>query len=152
MLLVIGVAVSLKEVKNPDVTLTDENIQRNRNLAENKRVDIAVVAIAIADNIVKNNYINILPQSLATYLYYIDILYNIKMTGCSAMTPQQGGSRRRRRNTRSRSRKNKTRRNGKCRACRCPGGCKRSTCPCYRGRSKPCCTKRCKSRGHRCRC
>jgi hypothetical protein len=62
-----------KEVINPDATLTDENIQRNRNLAENKRVDIdiAVVAIAIADNIVKNNYINILPQSLATYLYYI---------------------------------------------------------------------------------
>ena len=44
-------------------------------LPENKRVDIAVVAIAIADNIVKNNYINILPQSLAKYLYYIDILY-----------------------------------------------------------------------------
>lgn len=63
---------------------------------------------------------------------------------------QGGGSRRRRRNTRSR--KNKTRRNGKCRACRCPGGCKRSTCPCYRGRSKPCCTKRCKSRGRRCKC
>lgn len=63
---------------------------------------------------------------------------------------QGGGSRRRRRNTRSR--KNKTRRNGKCRACRCPGGCKRSTCPCYRGRSKPCCTKRCKSRGRICRC
>lgn len=63
---------------------------------------------------------------------------------------QGGGSRRRRRNTRSR--KNKTRRNGKCRACKCPGGCKRSTCPCYRGRSKPCCTKKCKSRGHRCRC
>ena len=63
---------------------------------------------------------------------------------------QGGGSRRRRRNTRSR--KNKTRRNGKCRACRCPGGCKRSTCPCYRGRSKPCCTKRCRSRGRICRC
>jgi hypothetical protein len=63
---------------------------------------------------------------------------------------QQGGSRRRRRTMRSR--KNKTRRNGKCRACRCPGGCKRSTCPCYRGRSKPCCTKRCRSRGHGCRC
>jgi len=61
---------------------------------------------------------------------------------------QGGGSRRRRRTTR----KNKTRRNGKCRACRCPGGCKRSTCPCYRGRSKPCCTKRCKSRGRICRC
>jgi len=61
---------------------------------------------------------------------------------------QGGGSRRRRRNTR----KNKTKRNGKCRACRCPGGCKRSTCPCYRGRSKPCCTKRCKSRGRRCKC
>jgi len=63
---------------------------------------------------------------------------------------QGGGSRRRRRNTRLR--KNKTRRNGKCRACRCPGGCKRSTCPCYRGRSKPCCTKRCRSRGRVCRC
>jgi hypothetical protein len=63
---------------------------------------------------------------------------------------QEGGSRRRRRTMRSR--KNKTRRNGKCRACRCPGGCKRSTCPCYRGRSKPCCTKRCRSRGHGCRC
>jgi hypothetical protein len=63
---------------------------------------------------------------------------------------QGGGSRRRRRNTRSR--KNKTRRNGKCRACKCPGGCKRSTCPCYRGRSKPCCTKRCRSRGRVCRC
>ena len=63
---------------------------------------------------------------------------------------QGGGSRRRRRNTRLR--KNKTRRNGKCRACKCPGGCKRSTCPCYRGRSKPCCTKKCKSRGHGCRC
>ena len=63
---------------------------------------------------------------------------------------QEGGSRRRRRNTRSR--KNKTRRNGKCRACKCPGGCKRSTCPCYRGRSKPCCTKRCRSRGRVCRC
>jgi hypothetical protein len=63
---------------------------------------------------------------------------------------QGGGSRRRRRNTRSR--KNKTRRNGKCRSCRCPGGCKRSTCPCYRGRSKPCCTKRCRSRGQGCRC
>ena len=61
---------------------------------------------------------------------------------------QQGGSRRRRRTTR----KNKTRRNGKCRACRCPSGCKRSTCPCYRGRSKPCCTKRCRSRGRVCRC
>lgn len=75
------------------------------------------------------------------------------MTSCSEMTPslpQQGGSRRRRRNTRSR--KNKTRRNGKYRACRCPGGCKRSTCPCYRGRSKPCCTKRCRSRGRVCRC
>jgi len=63
---------------------------------------------------------------------------------------QGGGSRRRRRNTRSR--KNKTRRNGKCRACRCPGGCTRSTCPCYRGRSKPCCTKRCRSRGRGCKC
>jgi len=63
---------------------------------------------------------------------------------------QGGGSRRRRRTMRSR--KNKTRRNGKCRACRCPGGCKRSTCPCYRGRSKPCCTKRCRSRGRICRC
>jgi len=63
---------------------------------------------------------------------------------------QQGGSRRQRRTMRSR--KNKTRRNGKCRACRCPGGCKRSTCPCYRGRSKPCCTKRCRSRGRVCRC
>jgi hypothetical protein len=63
---------------------------------------------------------------------------------------QGGGSRRRRRNTRLR--KNKTKRNGKCRACRCPGGCKRSTCPCYRGRSKPCCTKRCRSRGRVCRC
>lgn len=51
---------------------------------------------------------------------------------------QGGGSRRHRRTTR----KNKTRRNGKCRACKCPGGCKRSTYPCYRGRSKPCCTKR----------
>lgn len=61
---------------------------------------------------------------------------------------QGGGSRRRRRTTR----KNKTRRNGKCRACKCPGGCKRSTCPCYRGRSKPCCTKRCRSRGRVCRC
>ena len=72
---------------------------------------------------------------------------------CGAMTQQQsqqGGSRRRR-TTRSRSRKNKTRRNGKLRACRCPGGCKPSTCPCYRGRSKPCCTKRCKSRSRRCR-
>ena len=37
--------VSVKEVKNPDVTLADENIQRNRNLAENKRVDIAVVVV-----------------------------------------------------------------------------------------------------------
>jgi hypothetical protein len=63
---------------------------------------------------------------------------------------QGGGSRRRRRTMRSR--KNKTRRNGKCRACRCPGGCTRSTCPCYRGRSKPCCTKRCRSRGRGCRC
>ena len=72
---------------------------------------------------------------------------------CPAMTQQQqGGSRRRRRTTRARSRKNKTKRNGKCRACNCPGGCTRSTCPCYRGRSKPCCTKRCKSRGRRCRC
>ena len=72
------------------------------------------------------------------------------MTNCGAqMAPsQQGGSRRRRRTTR----KNKTRRNGKCRACRCPGGCTRSTCPCYRGRSKPCCTKRCRSRGHGCKC
>ena len=74
------------------------------------------------------------------------------MTTCGSTMalPQQGGSRRRRRNTRSR--KNKTRRNGKCRACRCPGGCTRSTCPCYRGRSKPCCTKRCRSRGRGCKC
>ena len=75
-------------------------------------------------------------------------------TGSPAPAPapltKEGGSRRRRRTTRSR--KNKTRRNGKCRACRCPGGCKRSTCPCYRGRSKPCCTKRCRSRGRICRC
>ena len=75
---------------------------------------------------------------------------------CSSMTQQQqqqqGGSRRRRRTTRSRSRKNKTKRNGKCRACKCIGGCTRSTCPCYRGRSKPCCTKRCKSRGRGCKC
>jgi hypothetical protein len=52
--------VSIKEVKNPDVTLADENIQRNRNLAENKRVDIDIAVVVIADNIVKNNYINIL--------------------------------------------------------------------------------------------
>ena len=44
-------------------------------LAENKRVDIDIAVVVIADNIVKNNYINILPQSLAKYLYYIDILY-----------------------------------------------------------------------------
>ena len=73
------------------------------------------------------------------------------MTSCSSKVTQSGGSRRRR-NTRSR--KNKTRRSkhGKLRACRCPGGCKPSTCPCYRGRSKPCCTRKCKSRGHTCRC
>jgi hypothetical protein len=40
-------------------------------LVENKRVDIDIAVVAIADNIVKNNYINMLPQSLATYLYYI---------------------------------------------------------------------------------
>ena len=40
-------------------------------LAENKHVDIDIAIVAIADNIVKNNYINMLPQSLATYLYYI---------------------------------------------------------------------------------
>lgn len=75
------------------------------------------------------------------------------MTGCgSQMTQSQQGGSRRRRSTRSRSRKNKTRRNGKCRACKCVDGCSRSTCPCYRGRSKPCCTKRCRSRGRRCKC
>ena len=46
--------LSVKEVKNPDVTLVDENIQRNRNLAENKRVDIAVVVVI--DNILKILY------------------------------------------------------------------------------------------------
>ena len=41
-----------------------EGIQRNKNafdiLAENKRVDIDIAVVVIADNIVKNNYINIL--------------------------------------------------------------------------------------------
>ena len=118
-------------------------------LAENKRVHIDIAVVVIADNIVKILY-KYFTQSLAKYLYYIDILYRHKMP-CGEMTQQQsqqGGSRRRRRTTR----KNKTRRNGKCRACRCPSGCKRSTCPCYRGRSKPCCTKRCRSRGRICRC
>lgn len=68
---------------------------------------------------------------------------------CGSIKMQQGGSRKRR-NTRSR--KNKTKRNGKKRACKCPGGCKPSTCPCYRKNSKPCCTKRCKTRGNGCKC
>ena len=65
-------------------------------LAENKRVDIDIAVVVIADNIVKNNYINILPQSLAKYLYYIDILYNIKMTycGCNASHPTQANAHR----------------------------------------------------------
>ena len=63
--------VSLKEVKNPDVTLADENIQRNRNLAENKRVDIAVVVVIDINKILYKYF----TQSLAKYLYYIDILY-----------------------------------------------------------------------------
>ena len=49
-----------------------EGIQRNRNafdiLAENKRVDIAI--LAVVDNIVKNLY-KYFTQSLAKYLYYI---------------------------------------------------------------------------------
>ena len=47
-------------------------IQRNRNafaiLAENKRVDIAI--LAVVDNIVKTSY-KYFTQSLAKYLYYI---------------------------------------------------------------------------------
>ena len=31
-------------------------------LAENKRVDVDIAVVAIADNIVKNNYINMLPK------------------------------------------------------------------------------------------
>jgi hypothetical protein len=31
-------------------------------LPENKRVDIDIAVVAIADNIVKNNYINMLPK------------------------------------------------------------------------------------------
>ena len=66
-------------------------------------------------------------------------------------TVQNGGGTRRRKHTR-RAGTRKMRGHGRKRACKCPGGCKRSTCPCYRGRSKPCCTKKCRSRGHRCRC
>ena len=66
------------EVINPDVVPTNvvAETQRNRNafaiLAENKRVDIAI--LAVVDNIVKIPY-KYFTQSLAKYLYYIDILY-----------------------------------------------------------------------------
>jgi hypothetical protein len=59
-------------VVNQDVVLVLAEIQRNRNafaiLAENKRVDIAIVAVI--DNIVKTSY-KYFTQSLAKYLYYI---------------------------------------------------------------------------------
>ena len=69
-----------------------------------------------------------------------------------AQPAQSGGSRRRKHSTRRRrsSGSRKTRSRGCKRACRCPGGCKRSTCPCCKG-SKSCCTKRCRSRGCRCK-
>jgi hypothetical protein len=58
-----------------------EGIQRNKNafaiLAENKRVDIAIVAVV--DNIVKTSYKYFTQKfSKIFILYYIDILYNIK--------------------------------------------------------------------------
>ncbi len=66
-------------VVNQDVTLVLAEIQRNLNafaiLAENKRVDIVIVAVV--DNIIKTSY-KYFTQILAKYLYYIDILYNIK--------------------------------------------------------------------------
>lgn len=76
-------------------------------------------------------------------------------SSCGMQYPQTGGgSRRRRRSTkkihRKRSGTRKVRGHGRKRSCRCPGGCTRSTCPCYRGRSKPCCTKRCHKRGCKC--
>ena len=59
-------------VVNQDVMLVLAEIQRNLNafaiLAENKRVDIAIVAVV--DNIVKTSY-KYFTQSLAKYLYYI---------------------------------------------------------------------------------
>lgn len=59
-------------VVNQDVMLVLAEIQRNKNafaiLAENKRVDIDIVAVV--DNIVKNSY-KYFTQSLAKYLYYI---------------------------------------------------------------------------------
>ena len=59
-------------VVNQDVMLVLAEIQRNRNafaiLAENKRVDIAI--LAVVDNIVKTSY-KYFTQSLAKYLYYI---------------------------------------------------------------------------------
>ena len=86
------------------------------------------------------------------------LMYNIRqMSTCGMKYPQSqtgGGSRRRRRSTkklhRKRSGTRKVRGHGRKHSCHCPGGCTRSTCPCYRGRSKPCCTKRCHNRGCKC--
>ena len=68
-------------VVNQDVMLVLAEIQRNLNafaiLAENKRVDIAIVAVV--DNIVKTSYKYFTQKfSKIFILYYIDILYNIK--------------------------------------------------------------------------
>lgn len=68
-------------------------------------------------------------------------------------TEQGGGGTRRRKRTRRHRRAGtrKVRGHGRKRACKCPGGCKRSTCPCCTGK-RFCCTKRCRSRGNRCKC
>ena len=59
-------------VVNQDVMLVLAEIQRNKNafaiLAENKRVDIAIVAVVNSN--VKTSY-KYFTQSLAKYLYYI---------------------------------------------------------------------------------
>jgi hypothetical protein len=64
--------VPMGGVVNQDVMLVLAEIQRNKNafaiLAENKRVDIAI--LAVVDNIVKIPY-KYFTQSLAKYLYYI---------------------------------------------------------------------------------
>lgn len=64
--------VPMGGVVNQDVMLVLAEIQRNRNafaiLAENKRVDIAIVAVV--DNIVTTLY-KYFTRSLAKYLYYI---------------------------------------------------------------------------------
>jgi hypothetical protein len=67
LLLVLNAHPERAAARVEEVLLTESvkvivNLNAFAILAENKRVDIKIVVVVIADNIVKNNYINILPK------------------------------------------------------------------------------------------